>query len=498
MPETFRVRNVDEAIELSSKFRREGRYDWFRGQVNAEWKPYPSLMRRELHEPGAIIQPQMRLMRFMNWLIETPGLEPLARDADVIMAIAQHHGIPTHYLDFTTDPAVAGFFAADAKSLDGIPESCIFCLDSKDLIRFWTVLRDVVPEVPEIALAMPDVSNLWRLQAQRGVFLFAPTNWDLHYPMDRIVFPPTGYPAYPTQKDIYPDGKSQLELLLDHFFDNEQKLESAQEFSVFFEEMKKTNQNVSHNTMTAPAHRYHPEYIAGGKLEPHSSWDAIEAWLTVPEEIHGDVWRREERFKVSLGLGPLEAGRRFRNGVLTLLERRKEIRHHLIAWQLDVEAATEPRPSLVRGLSVLWDGLRRLPISESLLADALGNWVALYAAGFDTVFDGGSAERIFAGLFGEAIHLEVAAPDGASSRGYMTTASVREAFRSDLSQVLTEDARKKAESLHLLLQMISSPQRLFEFPKLIGPWVTHFIPSQMVRSAPHFFSPARLDALGVP
>lgn len=41
--------------------------------------------------------------------------------------------------------------------------------------------------------------------------------------MDRILFPHTGYPSYPTHDYIYPKEKSALELLLHKYIDIEKK-----------------------------------------------------------------------------------------------------------------------------------------------------------------------------------------------------------------------------------------------------------------------------------
>src|SRR6185436_19666248 len=113
MSETTRVANVDEAIDLATRWRDEGRYDWFRGQLRAEWHPYSSLMRLQLRDPKWEAPHLARIRRLHSWLRSTAGLTNLAEDAHAFMAIAQHYGIATHYLDFTTDPAVAGFFACD-------------------------------------------------------------------------------------------------------------------------------------------------------------------------------------------------------------------------------------------------------------------------------------------------------------------------------------------------------------------------------------------------
>ena len=198
----YQAKDVDEAIEVATKLREKDGYDLFRGQVRSEWKPYTSLMRLLEGDANALGEVRQKMSRFFAWLQATPGLSAIAENEDAAIAIAQHYGIPTHFLDFTTEPAVAGFFAADTASPQLGTESCIFCLKSADLLEFWNDICDIMEKsggpVVHLELVRPKVPNLWRLQAQHGVFLFAPTNWDLHYRMDRVLFPSSGYPRNPT------------------------------------------------------------------------------------------------------------------------------------------------------------------------------------------------------------------------------------------------------------------------------------------------------------
>lgn len=499
MSEIFRVTDVDAAIELASEFRDQKRYDWFRGQVRAEWRPHSRLMRLQQLDPSAwetVHKP--RLLRFGEWLQKTPGLEAIGDDRDAAFAVAQHHGLPTHYLDFTTDPAVAGFFAADSKKPEPGSESCIFCLNSADLISLWTTIRKVRKELPEIELVRPDVSNLWRLQAQSGTFLYVPTNWDTFYAMDRIVFPYRGYPAYPTKHDIYPDRKSQLEILLDQFFDNETKLEAEPRIRELFARISRSNPHAVLVETDGLAEGYIAEYLRSGRIEADPSWEGSAAWLTLARENHSEVLRRDVPLAIDLAMPATELAARIANGVRRAMQRDGSLRRHAVTWKIESVSGPSLRPSLTKGLATLWDGLRSLPCGDAEIAQGLGNWVALYRLEFDRRRDPGERAAICGQMMGPAIEIAFGAPDGASAIGYAAIADLKSAFRSDLGKLLSDRATARIDDLHFVLQVVTAPRLLFDFRKLARVFATQIAPSQMVRSAPFFFHPARLNELGLP
>jgi FRG domain len=90
--------------------------------------------------PGA----DRRYKRLINWVsvgsmfgaVSQSDTQALARRrAPAPILHIQHDGIPTNCIDFTTDPAVAGFFAADTKAPPTEGMSCIYCLDTKNLLE---------------------------------------------------------------------------------------------------------------------------------------------------------------------------------------------------------------------------------------------------------------------------------------------------------------------------------------------------------------------------
>ncbi len=99
----------------------------FRGQANHEWKLYSRLDRLELDyntkpnkatgNPPEFLCPRVdrdiHLNRFKELALDK--IEKREMSEDMLCAIAQHHGLATHLLDFTYSPFVALFFAFEAK-----------------------------------------------------------------------------------------------------------------------------------------------------------------------------------------------------------------------------------------------------------------------------------------------------------------------------------------------------------------------------------------------
>jgi len=111
----FEAADVQTAVEMAERFKSEGRYDWFRGQTQP-WPPLSSVYRRRLKSREEFQIALEAYHRFDAWVQATPGLEKLAADENAIMAVAQHYGLATHLIDFTTEPSVAGFFAVDGQT----------------------------------------------------------------------------------------------------------------------------------------------------------------------------------------------------------------------------------------------------------------------------------------------------------------------------------------------------------------------------------------------
>jgi hypothetical protein len=122
----YRVNDVEEAIETAERFRRDGIYNWFRGQTKP-WPPYTTLTRLHRSDKTQVEQVREQLGRLEAFMKVHPELRNIAEDTNAFYAVAQHYGIPTNYLDFTTEPAIAGFFACDTHNPEPGNDSCIYC-----------------------------------------------------------------------------------------------------------------------------------------------------------------------------------------------------------------------------------------------------------------------------------------------------------------------------------------------------------------------------------
>lgn len=493
-PRFHKVNNVDEAVELANDLKEKSGYDLFRGQVK-NW-PLKSSFGRQI-DKNKRDEALEKMARFEWWVKRTKGLEELANRPDDIIAVAQHYGIPTNFVDFTTNPLVAGFFASFERIEEENIESCLLCLNSQDLMNFWKNMPSKYP-VPEILKL--SVQNLWRLEAQHGVFLFCPySNFEHIYDLDRIYFPYTGQISSVKEDEIFPKRKSQLEILLDQYFMNELMIENEKNIPV----------GITVHTIPEIKEKCSKELLLNGTAPPKlNSWNDshIESWLVQSNEkylnaLGDETWEMTLDFNKDIGSIKNETfdylTMQFRNN--------PNVRDRLLNWSITVigEQPRDPIKNRVESYTKrLWDGLRKLPYDDEDIAKGLANcfMLASYLLKQGRVMQVDWA-KVTSECFGKTIEIEFGSDDGSYSRSFASKSNLLAAVRDDIYEYLDPKWKPQLENNIIgLLQAIWSPSMLFDFDKLAKLFAHEIVPVQVIlrsEGVALFFSPARLDSFGL-
>jgi FRG domain len=361
---TIHAINVDEAVAVSERLRDLGKAQWFRGQIQNWPELTPSLYRCSDAE---IEQAINSFQRFGYWVHSTPGLEEIAAKPDTMIAIAQHYGMLTPFIDFTTEPSIAGYFASVSKRPPALgTESCIYCLDIEEADDLWSSMPKRFKKHPERLIL--DVPNLWRLEAQNGVFVYCPFS-DLNgpYPIDRIIFPYQGPISKPSDSEIYPERESVLEALLREYFQSEH----INKAMVVINEMFRHTMNVLNMGEGQPF------IVEDFKTPPtaHSSWNdaKLKMWLDVGHENWRDVqYAPILNFKINVNGLVTESDMQFEDFVRGLLYEEPALRKSMLVWKVFVEGFNSPTIDRLNSIfQRLRDEMTRLPWTDEEIVCSL-------------------------------------------------------------------------------------------------------------------------------
>jgi hypothetical protein len=145
----------------------------FRGQGSADW-PLRSTFDRNFSDKQAASRDALAKELIREFYEECERFSPWRYGVDDprVLAMAQHHGLPTRLLDWSFSPYVAAYFAFSWFMFEKPA-------DRKGNVAIWVLNRDVVhgqaPEGQLQIISVQDYENS-RLGNQFGVFTYLKTN----------------------------------------------------------------------------------------------------------------------------------------------------------------------------------------------------------------------------------------------------------------------------------------------------------------------------------
>ncbi len=148
----------------------------YRGQANASWKLTANMFRIQVHDERK--EAFAKTQKFILWCREHPILSSYGDEH--ALEIAQHYGMITDLLDFSTNPSIACYFALEpffGTSPEPEHKVALYILDSLTLSNLENLqVRDFLTSLKEVMshytglYRLDRIAGLSRIVAQEGVF----------------------------------------------------------------------------------------------------------------------------------------------------------------------------------------------------------------------------------------------------------------------------------------------------------------------------------------
>ena len=318
--------------------------------------------------------------------------------------------------------------------------SCIIAIRSAHLVAWVNERFKQTGEFLGPQILRFDVANLWRLEAQAGVFLVDDELLD-DYPFDCLLFPASiAANESRGRATAYPEERSDLELMLEQWFWHEKASAGTSRLHDMLEGAGVAFNRIQWNDSDGIG-------LKGiVRPQPHPSWAGLEgAWLRAPERLNQIKPQPDDTFRIALWPGiSVDSVRSVVAGQLpphTLSERRRRS----ATWQLLIDDVIHPEAS--KKLDRQWDALRIDGYSDVQIIGSFARSVSLAAlqlglisgwARYAGSLDVGEGIEPLTTLFGSDLLVEFKGLVG-YSRALVDASDLRSAVRDDIDRYLPAD-----------------------------------------------------------
>lgn len=170
----IKISDKKSFFKFLDKYVEDSKARIFRGVSNNRYLLQPSIGRK-MHKDGVnrLTQEDEDLI-FRQFKQRSKPFLNKNYDEMNLLAIAQHHGLPTRLLDWTFNPLAAAYFAVE-KSITGAEHSVIYVFDKQFnamVNKTYTTIQ-----VDQLDFFVPDYNDD-RIINQNGIFTIHPFPWE--------------------------------------------------------------------------------------------------------------------------------------------------------------------------------------------------------------------------------------------------------------------------------------------------------------------------------